>query len=60
MAENTMFVSDNANVLRFTDELQANAYPGRGLMLGWCCLMKSKKPIRMYSTSCCKYWMTDV
>ena len=29
-----MFVSDNANVLRFTDELQANAYPGRGLMLG--------------------------
>lgn len=34
MAENTIFVSDNANVLRFTDELQSNAYPGRGLMIG--------------------------
>lgn len=34
MTENTMFVSDFSNVFRMTDELQGNAYPGRGLMMG--------------------------
>lgn len=46
MAENTMFVSDNANVLRFTDELQANAYPGRGLMVG--CTPNADKYVMVY------------
>lgn len=31
---NSMFVSNVSNVFRMTDELHANAYPGRGLMLG--------------------------
>lgn len=34
MTENTMFVSDYANVFHLTEELQSNAYPGRGLMMG--------------------------
>lgn len=33
MASN-MFVSDMSNVLRMTDELWSNAYPGRGIMFG--------------------------
>ena len=26
----------------------------------WCCSMRSRRPIRMCSTSCCKFWRTAV
>ena len=41
-----MFVSNMSNVLRMTDELQSNAYPGRGLMLG--CSEDGKKRVLVY------------
>ena len=41
-----MFVSSMSNVLRMTDELQSNAYPGRGLMLG--CSEDGKKRVLVY------------